>query len=127
MYNKLVPSYQKYSEPQLHVQTEPEWDNSEYGDSYQDELEYLHGHELSEPEDCVHVLIEELYESANVIDEKRIDAAMYALAKWSGIDSKRLDGGLNVKHGSGRRELIEWHAGYTRALIDTTHNKTLGA
>jgi hypothetical protein len=60
-----------------------------------------------------------------MIDEKRIDAAMYALAEWAGIDTKRLDGGLNVKHGSGRRELIEWHAGYTRALIDF-NNKNLG-
>lgn len=126
MYNRLVPSYQKTPELKIHERLEPEYDNSEWGQPYLEELECLYGYQTEKgPEECIHMLIEELYEASSMIDEKRIDAAMYALTEWAGIKTNRLDGGLNVKHGSGRRELIEWHAGYTRALIDL-NNKNPG-
>lgn len=102
--------------------------NSIYEQSYRDEIYDLHALETESVADCVHILIEELYESSTAICEKRIDAAMYRLAELSKLNEERLDCRLSVKHVAAKKDLYEWHAGYTRALVDlSTHKKTVGA
>lgn len=58
----------------------------------------IHYNGIKDMGDATWILCEQLYDSANAIDEVAIEAAMLWLCDHSGIDDEYLQLGLNVKH-----------------------------
>ena len=99
----------------------------EYPHEYEEFATNRHKNSITEPDgtlsvgECVHALIEELYESRSAIDEERIDACFYALCELTGIDKERLDSTMNIQHydnPSSTRPEYQYYLGYQRALQD---------
>lgn len=76
--------------------------------------------------DAVFAILEQLYNSANAIDEKMLDAAALFLSRELLLDYEDIiDEGLCVEHWKQKRpckgsgdDLFKWFAGYTRYIVE---------
>lgn len=75
--------------------------------------------------DAVFAILEQLYNSANAIDEKVLDAAALFLSREHLLDYEdEIQEGLCVMHWKqsrmckGSDDLFKWFAGYTRAVVE---------
>lgn len=71
--------------------------------------------------EAIYALLEELYQSGDSINERRIDAAAFYLCDISGIDKSILDGSLSVVHwkDTGRKPTYDWFSDFTKNYAQT--------